>query len=283
MADQNLAWSVRSGWIRVLGVVAAAAAGPPALGQYDWLNLASYPGPLETTVDGWSAVRMEDPQFISHRCAADDFEITEPTRITRITFYSVEIGSPAILGGDWYIFDGPAAGPPDQLRAAGVNEPMQHTLIGIVNPSFGPVYENVMKPKDLVLEPGHYFLAFRTNQGFVPGNKNNNGALSTRIAKSTSRAWWNFGVLADGAVVEPWVPLSQFNLVQDQEWSFRIEGEPATVCYADCDASGSLDIDDFICFQTAFALQDPYADCDGSGALDIDDFICFQTLFAIGC
>ncbi len=26
-----------------------------------------------------------------------------------------------------------------------------------------------------------------------------------------------------------------------------------------------------------------YADCDGSGDLSIDDFICFQTLFAIGC
>lgn len=26
-----------------------------------------------------------------------------------------------------------------------------------------------------------------------------------------------------------------------------------------------------------------YADCDGSGRIDIDDFICFQTFFAIGC
>ncbi len=26
-----------------------------------------------------------------------------------------------------------------------------------------------------------------------------------------------------------------------------------------------------------------YADCDGSGDLNIDDFICFQTLFALGC
>jgi hypothetical protein len=54
-------------------------------------------------------------------------------------------------------------------------------------------------------------------------------------------------------------------------------------CYPDCDGSGALDIDDFICFQTFFAIGDPYADCDGSGALDIDDFICFQTFFAIGC
>ncbi len=59
--------------------------------------------------------------------------------------------------------------------------------------------------------------------------------------------------------------------------------EPDTSCYADCDASGVLDIDDFICFQTFYALSDPYADCDGSTILDIDDFICFQTFYAIGC
>ncbi len=54
-------------------------------------------------------------------------------------------------------------------------------------------------------------------------------------------------------------------------------------CYPDCDGDGALSIDDFICFQTFFALGDPYADCDGDGALSIDDFICFQTFFAIGC
>jgi hypothetical protein len=54
-------------------------------------------------------------------------------------------------------------------------------------------------------------------------------------------------------------------------------------CYPDCDGDGKLTIDDFICFQTFFALSDPYADCDGDGALTIDDFICFQTFFAIGC
>ncbi len=54
-------------------------------------------------------------------------------------------------------------------------------------------------------------------------------------------------------------------------------------CYPDCDADGVLTIDDFICFQTFFALGDPYADCDGDSNLTIDDFICFQTFFAIGC
>lgn len=54
-------------------------------------------------------------------------------------------------------------------------------------------------------------------------------------------------------------------------------------CYTDADDSGELDIDDFVAFQTAYALNDPYADCDGSLQLDISDFLCFQTLFAIGC
>jgi hypothetical protein len=54
-------------------------------------------------------------------------------------------------------------------------------------------------------------------------------------------------------------------------------------CYPDCDGTGTLNIDDFICFQTSFAIGDPYADCDASGTLNIDDFICFQTFFAIGC
>jgi V8-like Glu-specific endopeptidase len=54
-------------------------------------------------------------------------------------------------------------------------------------------------------------------------------------------------------------------------------------CYPDCDLDGVLTIDDFICFQTYFAVADPYADCDGDGVLTIDDFICFQTFFAIGC
>ncbi len=58
---------------------------------------------------------------------------------------------------------------------------------------------------------------------------------------------------------------------------------PQPQCYPDCDESGNLGIDDFICFQTFFALGDLYADCDESGNLGIDDFICFQTFFAIGC
>lgn len=54
-------------------------------------------------------------------------------------------------------------------------------------------------------------------------------------------------------------------------------------CYPDLDGDGSLSIDDFIAFQTLFAMGNDLADCDGSSFLTISDFICFQTAFAIGC
>ncbi len=54
-------------------------------------------------------------------------------------------------------------------------------------------------------------------------------------------------------------------------------------CFPDCNADGSLDIRDYICFQTRFALGEPAADCDGNGQLTLADYTCFQTKFATGC
>jgi glucose/arabinose dehydrogenase len=56
-------------------------------------------------------------------------------------------------------------------------------------------------------------------------------------------------------------------------------------CKANCDGSTtspSLNISDFICFQSAFAANDCYANCDGSTTppvLNVNDFICFQAAF----
>jgi hypothetical protein len=61
----------------------------------------------------------------------------------------------------------------------------------------------------------------------------------------------------------------------------RIRTGPA--CFADCLSDGTLNIDDFICFQTLFAVGDMKADCDADGQLLIDDFICFQTAYTLGC
>ncbi len=85
------------------------------------------------------------------------------------------------------------------------------------------------------------------------------------------------GVSADGSAI------AGEGSYQGKSQGFLVTGLPMANCYPDCDVSGVLSIDDFICFQTSFAIGDPYADCDVDGTLSIDDFICFQTYFAIGC
>ena len=59
-----------------------------------------------------------------------------------------------------------------------------------------------------------------------------------------------------------------------------IESAP---CYPDCNADGALNLADFGCFQTRFALGDERADCNADGVLNLSDFGCFQTKFALGC
>ncbi|GIW73795.1 MAG: hypothetical protein KatS3mg103_0317 [Phycisphaerales bacterium] len=60
-------------------------------------------------------------------------------------------------------------------------------------------------------------------------------------------------------------------------------GCAGTGCYADFDASGSLDIFDFLAFQNAFDAGDLAADCDQDGSLTLFDFLCFQNAFDAGC
>ncbi len=75
--------------------LALAALLIPAASRADvtvWLNVPNYPDDLFAPIDGWSAVRIEAPEFLSLRCAADDFALDRPTRISAITFYGAEIG-----------------------------------------------------------------------------------------------------------------------------------------------------------------------------------------------
>ncbi len=59
-------------------------------------------------------------------------------------------------------------------------------------------------------------------------------------------------------------------------------GAPA--CFADCDGSGTLNIDDIDCFVAGFLGADlAAADCDGNGTLNIDDIDCFVSGFLAGC
>ncbi len=104
--------------------------------------------------------------------------------------------------------------------------------------------------------------------------------IASGIADSGSFIWTVPSTATTQARVKVVVKDAQTNSGSDaSDANFTIEAS----CYPDCDADSVLTIDDFICFQTFFALSDPFADCDGDTVLTIDDFICFQTFFAIGC
>ncbi len=65
--------------------------------------------------------------------------------------------------------------------------------------------------------------------------------------------------------------------------AFKITDFPCP-CVADCDASGSANIDDVDCFVAAYLAGDlGVADCDGSGSLNVDDIDCFVAAFLGGC
>jgi hypothetical protein len=66
---------------------------------------------------------------------------------------------------------------------------------------------------------------------------------------------------------------------------FDLRARPVP-CYPDCDGSGSLNVNDFVCFMNAWAAGDPYANCDQSWVvpiLNVNDFACFQQFYAAGC
>ena len=72
-----------------------------------------------------------------------------------------------------------------------------------------------------------------------------------------------------------------FVMMDDMEF---MEGGGGPACYPDCDGDHNLNVNDFICFQAAFAAGTmAQADCDQSGTLNVNDFVCFQAAFAAGC
>lgn len=54
-------------------------------------------------------------------------------------------------------------------------------------------------------------------------------------------------------------------------------------CPADCDGSGTLNLDDIQCFTDGFLNQTPEGDCDGNGSWNLDDIQCFTDAFLAGC
>src|SRR5512147_2301707 len=101
--------------IASLGIVLAAVA---CADDFAWVNVQNLPDDLISTEDGWSAVRIDDPAFVSNRIAADDFTLALPTHVTTIAYYNVDIGNPPIYAGDWYIYADDNGGLPGTLLAA---------------------------------------------------------------------------------------------------------------------------------------------------------------------
>lgn len=226
-------------WMTVLVVWAACwTNGAAWAGDLPWTNIEKIPDSLINTADGWTAARVNDTGFISYRCAADDFVLTETTKIDRISFFAAAIGSPIVIGGDWYVYEGGGT-VPGKLIAYGKDLPLKQEDTGWVNPNFGPIIRSTLEMGGLELPAGHYYIAFRSIMscpgGECPGKY---GVLTTRWANGQNRALWNFGVLPDGQVTDQWVLMEVFNGVKDQEWAFILEGGAGT----DCDAIRKLKV-----------------------------------------
>ncbi len=68
------------------------------------------------------------------------------------------------------------------------------------------------------------------------------------------------------------------------EWQGPGTTECDPGCFADCDDSGALNLDDLDCFVAGFlALDLATADCDGNGVINLDDLDCFVAQFLGGC
>ncbi len=124
---------------------------------------------------------------------------------------------------------------------------------------------------------GHSWVVGKGPHAFVRLPNQSMLDLNAQIPAGTGWVLQYATALNDSGII---VGHGQLNGVQR---AFKLIPDAAPPCYADCDGDGTTTIDDFICFQTLFALGDPAADCDANGTLSIDDFICFQTAFALGC
>jgi hypothetical protein len=189
-----------------------------------WSNIVNKPDDLMATEDAWTAARAEDAGFKSYRIAAEDFHLTELTKITRISFYAMNFDAD-ILGGDWYIYESTGGGPPGKLITGEAGLPLIEENTGWWSNTFQDyIMRQSVMPTNLVLGPGHYFAAFRSLITLEQGG-GKNSILTTRTSIADTRAYWNFGVLANGSVTDTWYLMETFNLVKENEWAFEIYGE----------------------------------------------------------
>jgi hypothetical protein len=256
-----------------------------------WQNTRQVPEDLQLTGDAWTAARIGECNGGTCRCAADDFVLTEATRITKIVFYSVLFGDPVILGGDWYVFaDGGST--PGALIAHGEVD-MAREDSGWVHQSWGTIYRNTFEPTDLELPAGRYFVGFRSIMATEDAGKYS--ILSTRWANGQTAALWNFNVQPDGTVLDRWMLLQEFNQVPEQEWAFEVHGEtggctrePEWVCDGDVDGNGAVNPVDSGLVQAAFCSAGECSDdalcqydLDCNGAINPVDAGLVQSLFGL--
>ncbi|MCA9279881.1 MAG: 5'-nucleotidase C-terminal domain-containing protein [Phycisphaeraceae bacterium] len=98
-----------------------------------------------------------------------------------------------------------------------------------------------------------------------------NGAAFTSLGVSYQQALANY------------ITNDLSGVISTQDYPFGGEGRIESVCFADCNFDGMLNIFDYICFGNRYAAGSSYADCDGSGSLNVFDYICFGDAYAVGC
>ncbi|MFG0331435.1 MAG: hypothetical protein ACF8PN_16220 [Phycisphaerales bacterium] len=137
-------------------------------------------------------------------------------------FFSIPLNDPIVLGADLYIYSGTTA--PESLVYAEPGAVSHRFDTGLVNQALGPIYSNRTFPMDLELDPGRYFLAFRSWITLEGAPSSKHVAMTTRWTNGDTRALWNFDVLTDGAIVGEWVTMDVFSGFVDNEWAFEIRG-----------------------------------------------------------
>ncbi|GIW73918.1 MAG: hypothetical protein KatS3mg103_0440 [Phycisphaerales bacterium] len=99
-------------------------------------------------------------------------------------------------------------------------------------------------------------------------------------ADGTPGSLYGFSVAAQGDSVLVGAP--EYDGVEADSGAVFVL-EPTSVCQADVNQDCTLDIFDFLAFQSLFEDGDMRADFDGDGSLTLFDFIAFQNAFAAGC
>jgi hypothetical protein len=266
-------------------ILAVAACAPAAAADVTILDQIGPQGAdlrdAQGNVTGYFNHYSTPPVGFGNRGVLDDFVLSERMRITRVeAAVAASPGSSVnwnnLIAWRVEVYSNPQVALNHDLVGdllhAQITTPASF-VIPYTSFNFGPNPIGLVSlDVDVTLEAGMYWVAV------IPLNTATNG-YTTVIGSTVGNQFIPWQVLPGSTVV----PLSQAGI------GFRVFGQSAAACYANCDGSTGtpvLNINDFICFQSRFAAGDSYANCDGSTTapvLNVNDFICFQGQFAAGC